>query len=43
MKRGTLVSLVALTAMTVASIGYLVVGVLDVNPTRTIDRVVVHM
>ncbi|OZD72522.1 hypothetical protein CH272_14905 [Rhodococcus sp. 05-340-1] len=43
MKRGTLVSLVALTAMTVASIGYLVVGVLDLNPTRTIDHVVVHM
>jgi len=43
MKPGTVVSLVALVVMTVASVGYLVVGVLDIDPTRTTDHVVVHM
>ncbi|MCJ0979877.1 MlaD family protein [Rhodococcus sp. ARC_M12] len=43
MKPGALVSLVALVVMTVASVGYLTVGVLDIDPTRTTNRVVVRM
>ncbi|MGB2718155.1 MCE family protein [Rhodococcus sp. SBT000017] len=43
MKPGTLFSLVALVVMTVVSVGYLTVGVLDIDPTRTTNHVVVRM
>ncbi len=43
MKPGTMVSVIALAAMTVVCTGYLVVGVLDIDPTRKTDHVVVHM
>ncbi|MDV6231052.1 MlaD family protein [Rhodococcus cercidiphylli] len=43
MRPGTVVSLLALMAMTVVGVVYLTVGVLDMNPTRSTNRVVVHM
>ena len=43
MKPSTALSLVALVVLTLAGVGYLTVGVLDMDPRRTTHHVTVRM